>query len=52
MSLLDRFGVHTITLANTLEAQLAAMTQAGFTQVMLSAHDVVGHRGGVSTAAE
>jgi sugar phosphate isomerase/epimerase len=49
---LNGFGMDTITLAGTLEAKLAAMAQAGFTQVMLSARDVVGHPGGVQAAAQ
>jgi len=51
MNLLDEFGMDTITLAGPLEAKLAAMTDAGFAQVMLSARDVVGYPGGVSAAA-
>lgn len=45
------FGMDTITLAGGLEAKLAAMRAAGFSQVMLSARDVVGHPGGVEAAA-
>ncbi len=45
------FGMDTITLAGTLEAKLAAMARAGFSQVMLSARDLVGHAGGVEAAA-
>lgn len=41
----------TITLAGPLEAKLAAMARAGFSQVMLSARDLVGHPGGVDAAA-
>ena len=44
------FGMDTITLAGPLEAKLAAMREAGFEQVMLSARDVVGHPGGLSAA--
>jgi sugar phosphate isomerase/epimerase len=44
------FGMDTITLAGPLEARLEAMAQAGFTQVMLSARDIVGHPGGVPAA--
>jgi sugar phosphate isomerase/epimerase len=51
MNLLDEFGMDTITLAGSLEAKLAAMSEAGFTQVMLSARDIVGHPGGVAAAA-
>ena len=42
----------TITLAGPLEAKLAAMREAGFSQVMLNANDVAGHPGGVGAAAE
>lgn len=51
MNVLDGFGMDTITLAGPLEAKLAAMADAGFTQVMLSARDIVGHPGGVPAAA-
>jgi sugar phosphate isomerase/epimerase len=44
------FGMDTITLAGPLEARLAAMAEAGFSQVMLSARDIVGHPGGVPAA--
>ena len=47
---LDHFGMDTITLAGPLEAKLHAMRAAGFTQVMLSARDVVGHPEGEATA--
>jgi sugar phosphate isomerase/epimerase len=47
---LDHFGMDTITLAGTLEAKLAAVRDAGFTQIMLSARDVVGHPGGEAAA--
>jgi sugar phosphate isomerase/epimerase len=47
---LDHFGMDTITLAGTLEDKLAAVRDAGFTQIMLSARDVVGHPGGEATA--
>ena len=50
MGLLDGFGMDTITLAGPLEAKLAAMVDAGFSQVMLSARDIVGHPGGVLAA--
>jgi sugar phosphate isomerase/epimerase len=51
MNVLDGFGMDTITLAGPLEAKLSAMADAGFTQVMLSARDIVGHPGGVPAAA-
>jgi sugar phosphate isomerase/epimerase len=49
---LDHFGMDTITLAGTLEAKLAAVRDAGFTQIMLSARDVVGHPGGEAAAVQ
>jgi sugar phosphate isomerase/epimerase len=48
----DDFGMDTITLAGPLDAKLAAMRDAGFTQVMLKANDIVGHAGGVAAAVE
>ncbi|MFZ2737251.1 MAG: sugar phosphate isomerase/epimerase family protein [Burkholderiaceae bacterium] len=50
MNLLNSFGMDTITMAGPLEAKLAAMKQAGFSQVMLMARDLVTHPGGVSAA--
>lgn len=50
MGVLDGFGMDTITLAGPLEAKLAAIRDAGFEQVMLSARDIVGHPGGVVAA--
>ena len=47
---LDDFGMDTITLTGTLEAKLRAIRAAGFTQVMLSAPDLVGHPGGEDAA--
>ena len=44
------FGMDTISLAGTLPAKLAAVREAGFSQIMLSARDVVGHAGGVDDA--
>lgn len=52
MNLLNEFGMDTITMAGPLEAKLAAMKEAGFSQVMLSARDIVGHAGGVAAAAQ
>jgi sugar phosphate isomerase/epimerase len=40
----------TITLAGTLERKLAAVRDAGFTQIMLSARDIVGHPDGEAAA--
>ncbi|MEC5398794.1 sugar phosphate isomerase/epimerase family protein [Uliginosibacterium sp. H1] len=50
MNALDGFGLDTITFAGPLEAKLAAIAQAGFSQVMLNARDIVGHPGGVPAA--
>ncbi|MEI7786004.1 MAG: sugar phosphate isomerase/epimerase family protein [Betaproteobacteria bacterium] len=44
------FGMDTISLAGPLEAKLLAVRQAGFSQIMLSARDVVGHPGGLPAA--
>ncbi len=46
----DDFGMDTITLAGSLPAKLRAMRDAGFTQVMLKASDLVGHPEGVDDA--
>jgi len=45
------FGMDTISLAGTLPAKLAAVRDAGFSQIMLSARDVVGHPDGLDIAA-
>lgn len=47
----DDFGVDTISLAGPLEAKLRAVREAGFSQIMLSARDVVGHPQGLEAAA-
>jgi sugar phosphate isomerase/epimerase len=47
---IDDFGMDTISLAGPLEAKLAAVREAGFSQVMLSARDVVGHPQGLDAA--
>jgi sugar phosphate isomerase/epimerase len=44
------FGMDTISLAGTLPAKLAAVRDAGFSQIMLSARDVVGHADGFDAA--
>lgn len=49
---IDGIGMDTITLAGPLEAKLAAMRAAGFSQVMLKANDLVGHPGGVAAAVQ
>jgi len=41
-------GMDTASLAGSLESKLAAVRGAGFTQVMVSAADVVGHPAGVA----
>ncbi len=43
-------GMDTITLAGPLEAKLEAMAEAGFSQVMLKANDLVGHPQGWKAA--
>jgi sugar phosphate isomerase/epimerase len=47
--ILDDFGMDTATLAGSLESKLAAVRHAGFSQVMISANDVVGHPSGIDT---
>ena len=47
---LDHFGMDTITLAGPLEAKLKAVREAGFTQIMLNATDIVGHPDGEAAA--
>jgi hypothetical protein len=49
---LDDFGMDTISLAGPLEAKLKAIGEAGFSQVMLSARDVVGHADGLQAAVK
>jgi sugar phosphate isomerase/epimerase len=44
------FGLDTITLAGPLPAKLRAMREAGFSQVMLAARDLVGHPDGWEAA--
>jgi sugar phosphate isomerase/epimerase len=44
------FGMDTITLAGPLEAKLKAVREAGFTQIMLAAKDLVGHPDGLHAA--
>jgi 4-hydroxyphenylpyruvate dioxygenase len=46
----EDFGMDTISLAGSLENKLKAMREAGFSQVMLKANDLVGHDGGVDAA--
>lgn len=44
------FGMDTISLAGPLEAKLKAVRAAGFSQIMLSARDIVGHPEGLEAA--
>jgi len=46
------FGMDTISLAGALPAKLAAVRNAGFAQIMLSARDVVGHADGLDDAVQ
>jgi 2-keto-myo-inositol isomerase len=46
------FGMDTISLAGPLQAKLQAIQQAGFSQVMLAARDLVGHAQGWQAAVE
>jgi len=46
------FGMDTISLAGTLPAKLTAVRDAGFSQIMLSARDVVGHSDGIDSAVQ
>lgn len=47
---IDDFGMDTISLAGPLEAKLKAVRDAGFTQIMLAAKDLVTHPDGVDAA--
>jgi sugar phosphate isomerase/epimerase len=47
---IDDFGIDTISLAGPMEAKLQAARDAGFSQVMLNARDVVGHADGLDAA--
>jgi sugar phosphate isomerase/epimerase len=49
---IEDFGMDTITLAGPIEAKLRAVRDAGFTQIMLSARDLVGHPDGEQAAIE
>lgn len=44
------FGMDAISLAGPLEAKLRAIADGGFTQIMLSARDLVSHPSGVTAA--
>jgi sugar phosphate isomerase/epimerase len=45
------FGMDAASLAGSLESRLAAIRRAGFSQVMISAADIVGHPAGVAGGA-
>lgn len=47
---IDDFGMDTISLAGPLEAKLQAVRDAGFSQIMLAAKDLVGHPDGLEAA--
>ncbi len=47
---IDDFGMDSISLAGPLEARLKAVREAGFTQIMLAATDLVGHPDGLEAA--
>jgi sugar phosphate isomerase/epimerase len=46
----DDFGMDTISFAGPLEAKLKAVREAGFSQIMLAARDLVGHAEGWGAA--
>jgi sugar phosphate isomerase/epimerase len=46
----DDFGMDTISLAGPLQAKLQAVREAGFSQIMLNARDIVGHAEGLEAA--
>ena len=46
----DDFGMDTISFAGPLEAKLKAVREAGFSQIMLAARDLVGHADGWEAA--
>jgi sugar phosphate isomerase/epimerase len=47
---IDDFGMDTISFAGPLEAKLKAIREAGFSQIMLAARDLVGHADGWQAA--
>jgi sugar phosphate isomerase/epimerase len=49
---IDDFGMDTISLAGPLKAKLDAIRDAGFSQVMLQARDLVGHPDGWRAAVQ
>jgi sugar phosphate isomerase/epimerase len=46
------FGMDTISMAGTLPQKLAAVREAGFSQIMLMARDLVGHAQGIQDAVQ
>jgi sugar phosphate isomerase/epimerase len=48
----DKFGMDTITLAGSLDAKLAAVKAAGFTQIMLLARDLTNYVSGQKAAVD
>jgi len=49
---IDEFGMDTVSLAGPLQSRLRTMKAAGFSQVMLSARDLVGHPQGLQEAID
>ena len=47
---LENFGMDTVSLAGSLEARLRAVREAGFSQIMLSARDLVEYPAGEAAA--
>lgn len=47
---MDDFGMDTISFSGSLEAKLKAVAEAGFSQIMLAARDLVGHADGWEAA--
>ena len=47
---IDDFGMDTLSLGGPLEARLKAVSDAGFTQIMLSTGDLVSHPQGLKAA--
>ena len=47
---IDNFGMDTVSLTGPLQARLQAVREAGFSQLMLAAEDLVGHPEGLEAA--
>lgn len=47
---IDNFGMDAVSLTGSLEVRLKAVQEAGFSQIMLTASDLVSHPGGVEAA--